>query len=385
MLEIALAAVGGALLVWIAGRALRRRKTRASADDWRDLMGRPDVLIVDTETTGLWGEAEVIEAVAIDTTGALRFAALSMPEGPVKSRATRVHGMTRVTLRKAGAAPWPAVQAQLLPVLKEASAILAWNAEFDSRMLAQTAKRHRLNWPRLPWRDLLPEYRAIRGEKPESGRHKLQAVAEREGAGADGPQHRGEADCRRVLAVMAAVAGLPAPDAPESPQARPELAPAPKPAPAPPPGPAELAKADALTRLMADQRPLSEFERTELFEKWCESIPEDDEFETETEPSLEHTIASEREHRAFMQAKDKDLGWQCDTVETAFRHYLETGDIPAPHYPLRVAILLRKAKERERERAFLAAWCRQFPAGTGVGMTYLKLHERAAKTGAIPS
>ena len=383
MLETALAATGGALLLWIAGRALRRRKAKASAEDWRGLMGRPDVFIVDTETTGLWGEAEVIEAVAIDTTGALRFAAVSMPEGPVKWRATRVHGMTRVTLRKAGAAPWPAVQAQLLPVLKEASAILAWNAEFDSRMLAQTAKRHGLKWPRLPWRDLLPEYRAIRGEQPAKGRHKLQAVAEREAAIIDGPQHRGEADCRRVLAVMAAVAGLPVPSAPDNPQARPELAPAPGPEPPPTIGPAELAKADALTRLMSETNPLTEFERTELFEKWCESDLEDNETESDTEPSIEHTVASERKHRAFMQAKDKDLGWQIQTVETAFRDYLETGWIPAPHYPLRVAILLRKAKERERERAFLAAWCRHFPAETGG--RYDTLAERARKTGAIPS
>ena len=80
--------------------------------------------------------------------------------------------------------------------------------------------------------------------------------------------------------------------------------------------------------------------------------------------------------------KDKDLGWQIQTVESAFRDYLKTGDIPAPYYPLRVAILLRKAKENERERAFLAAWCRHFEAGSGIGATYPKLHERARKTGA---
>ncbi|MGX9182007.1 hypothetical protein [Mesorhizobium sp. BHbdii] len=86
--------------------------------------------------------------------------------------------------------------------------------------------------------------------------------------------------------------------------------------------------------------------------------------------------------RAFMKTADQDLAWQCDTVSDAFRHYLITGEIPAPHYPMRVAVLLRKEKDFEREKRFLAAWCRHFPSGNGT--TYAKLVERARQSGAVP-
>jgi len=87
----------------------------------------------------------------------------------------------------------------------------------------------------------------------------------------------------------------------------------------------------------------------------------------------------EAEFRAFMRKADQDLDWQCNTVDKAFTQYREQGEIPAPHYPMRIAILLRKAKEHEREKAFLTAWCRHFPEGPGG--TYDKLAERARKLG----
>lgn len=91
----------------------------------------------------------------------------------------------------------------------------------------------------------------------------------------------------------------------------------------------------------------------------------------------------EESFRAFMKVADQDLAWQCGTVSEAFTRYLETGEIPAPHYPMRVAVLLRKTNELNRERQFLAVWCRHFPSGNGA--KYATLVERAKKTGAIPA
>jgi len=84
-----------------------------------------------------------------------------------------------------------------------------------------------------------------------------------------------------------------------------------------------------------------------------------------------------------MKVVDQDLVWQCETVTAAFERYLKTGEIPAPGNPMRVAVLLHKAKDFDRERQFLAAWCNHFPSGNGV--TYAALVERAKKTGAIPA
>ena len=66
------------------------------------------------------------------------------------------------------------------------------------------------------------------------------------------------------------------------------------------------------------------------------------------------------DYRAFIKEKNQDLEWQCDTVDFFFSHHRKTGDIVPPHFPKRIAILLRKAKERDREKAFLEAWCRHF-------------------------
>ena len=85
--------------------------------------------------------------------------------------------------------------------------------------------------------------------------------------------------------------------------------------------------------------------------------------------------------RAFIKKVDQNLEWQCETVAAAFDRYQKTGEIPAPHYPMRIAILLRKAKDFNRERQFLAAWCNHFPSGNGV--KYGALVERAKKAGAI--
>ena len=85
--------------------------------------------------------------------------------------------------------------------------------------------------------------------------------------------------------------------------------------------------------------------------------------------------------RAFIKKTDQNLEWQCETVTAAFRRYQKTGEIPVPHYSMRIAVLLRKAKEFDRERRFLAAWCRHFPSGNGV--KYGALVERAKKVGAI--
>jgi hypothetical protein len=83
----------------------------------------------------------------------------------------------------------------------------------------------------------------------------------------------------------------------------------------------------------------------------------------------------------FMQSVRQSLDWQCDMVTSSFQRYLEIGDVPPPGFPMRIAILLRKAGEVERERRFLAAWCRHFRSGSG--KTYAALIERAEKVGAI--
>ena len=171
-------------------------------EPWHTLLNRHDVLIVDTETTGLDERAEVIDVAVIDTTGAVRFDAVSMPVGRIPTEASNIHGLRPVDLKRMGARRWPKLYGELLNVLCGAEVVLAWNASFDARLLAQTSERHGLVLPTtIPWRDLLAEYRVLR----PCGRHGLAAAAEREHVAFEGA-HRALADCQAVLAVLCAVA-----------------------------------------------------------------------------------------------------------------------------------------------------------------------------------
>ena len=87
--------------------------------------------------------------------------------------------------------------------------------------------------------------------------------------------------------------------------------------------------------------------------------------------------------RSTLKKTDQDLAWQCKKVSADFRKYLETGEIPLPHFPMRIAVLLRKAKEHGREKRFLAAWLRHF-GGIGNNGTYAQIETRAQKLNVIP-
>lgn len=186
-------------------RAAQRRLVRPDvAGEWRSLLDRTDVLIVDTETNGGGDDAEVIEVAVVDTTGRTRFESLALPKGRIRRRA---HGLTFARLKAEGARPWSLVHPELVAALDGAESVLAWNSPFDLRMLGQTARRHGLEMPALPWRDLLADYRRHTGEAPARGAHTLARAIEREKVAVSAPAHRAGEDCRRALAVMWAVAG----------------------------------------------------------------------------------------------------------------------------------------------------------------------------------
>ena len=181
------------------------------AREWNGLLGRRDVLIVDTETTGTGVEAEIVDIAIVDTTGKVVYAALVLPEGCIPSAASAVHGLTRSRLVAMGARPWVEHHAWVEWAMRDASVLLAYNLAFDVRMLKQIAKRHGMA-PHLPAerRCLMLDYAEHRGishKWREGGYrwHKLDAAAAHEGV--QGVQsHRALGDAQRALALMRAVA-----------------------------------------------------------------------------------------------------------------------------------------------------------------------------------
>ena len=197
--------LGPALVAaWLTGlhRLRRGGALRLRLHDLPALLDRRDVLVLDTETTGVGPAAEVIEVVAIDTTGALRLSALALPVGPISQPSRELHGLSEAALHAMGARPWAEVHPELLSTLRDAAAVLAWRADFDARVLAQTAALHHRALPPVSWADVRPAYVKAR----PGGRHSLAEAMRREGLEWEGRHHRAEADCRALLAVMHALA-----------------------------------------------------------------------------------------------------------------------------------------------------------------------------------
>lgn len=116
---------------------------RRQAVDWaRDLLKRDPAswVILDTETTGLGNDAQVIQIGVLDGRGnILMDNVLVKPTKPIPSDATAVHHITNAMVQAAPAFP------DILPQLRDVIAgklLVIYNAQYDMRLLAQSSKAH---------------------------------------------------------------------------------------------------------------------------------------------------------------------------------------------------------------------------------------------------
>ena len=183
----------------------------ALAADWSEVLDRSDVLILDTETTGLGNRSELVEIALIDTRGETRFDEPVLPIGRIPREASDVHGLTRARLKEMTARPWPEVEREMAPVMRTARTVLIWNAEYDLRLIEQTVRKHEErgtapNPPagdehRLTGRCVMKEYASLYG-RPRIG---LDEAARIEGVATVEPRHRALGDVRTVLAIVRSV------------------------------------------------------------------------------------------------------------------------------------------------------------------------------------
>ena len=186
---------------------------------WGRLLNRQDVLILDTETTGVSKWSEVVDIALIDTCGRAVYDSPVLPQGPIPRAASNVHGLTRKHLEELGAKPWPDHHESVVAALRRASVLLAYNLRFDLRLIDQTIQRcnalagmlSSASQPSLDTRCVMLEYAAWRKVPHEWRRghwklHSLQAAYSREVTGRMKQDHRALADCQMTLALMRSVA-----------------------------------------------------------------------------------------------------------------------------------------------------------------------------------
>lgn len=174
------------------------------------LLNRRDVLILDTETTGLGTSAELVELAIIDTTGKVLVDELIKPTVSVPPDASRIHGITDSVLRKAGAKTWPLHYDSVRKIVLASNMLLVYNLEYDERIIRQTCGKYDLRNPlgsirRQCFMLKYAEYRGLPGRYGGYRWHKLEDAYSHE-CGNSTQEHRALSDCRMVLDVMQAVA-----------------------------------------------------------------------------------------------------------------------------------------------------------------------------------
>ncbi|MBI6131925.1 3'-5' exonuclease [Serratia marcescens] len=171
---------------------------------------RDNVLILDTETTGLGDDAEIVEISLIDTSGRVLLNTLVKPRSVIPASATAIHGITNEMV--ATAPSWPDVYSKFYQLISGRK-IVVYNSDYDTRLLDQTNEDWGLTEPsyieRPKFECAMLAYAKFYGQKSERGGYKWQkltAAAEQQGVIIDGTPHRALCDCLTTLGVIKAMA-----------------------------------------------------------------------------------------------------------------------------------------------------------------------------------
>lgn len=163
-------------------------------------------LFLDTETTGLGNQAQALEIGLTDADGRVVFATRLRPTVAVEPEAAAVHGIDEQTLRNEPS--WPDVAAQLRQIIA-AWPLIIFNADFDIRILKQTAAAH---GDQAEWLDGLTVHCAMKlaaayyGATNRYGTISLASAAREAALDWAGRAHSAVADARMTARVVSVIA-----------------------------------------------------------------------------------------------------------------------------------------------------------------------------------
>lgn len=168
-------------------------------------------LFIDTETTGLGDDAEIVEICIIDKNGFIMLNTLIKPTKPIPDEVIAIHGITNEMV--AHAPTWKDVHGAVVNLFFNYGFVI-YNADNDTRLIRQTAELNGLGTDGLSsFIDhslcammLYAEYRGEPGRYHGYKWHKLVDAAAHEGVVVEGQAHRALADCKMTLGVIKALA-----------------------------------------------------------------------------------------------------------------------------------------------------------------------------------
>ena len=174
--------------------------------NWASLLGRNDVLILDTETTGFQKDSEVIQVSMINTNGQTRFNNYVLPKNEIPAESTKIHGLTRSKLKNMNAKPWNLLHQSFFALTNQVAFVLVYNLDFDERLIRQSCNIRGVPFEPFNGRCILKEYAQYRQvfNQWQNGWkwHKLSDAARKEGAIQQKDVHDSLEDCQVVLSLM---------------------------------------------------------------------------------------------------------------------------------------------------------------------------------------
>lgn len=180
---------------------------RVAIKEARELQ-KSDFVIMDTETTGLGTDAEIVEISIIDRDGTDLFTSLVRPINPIPPDVVAIHGITNQMVQHAPT--WADVHDCVMHLFSNRK-IAIYNSEYDIRMLRQCSQAAGCRLPDLERqaRCVMQIYSKFRGEwSDKHGNwkwHKLSQAARDCGIDVQNA-HRALADTRMTLGVLRHVA-----------------------------------------------------------------------------------------------------------------------------------------------------------------------------------
>lgn len=161
-----------------------------------------DPLFLDTETTGLDDDAEIVEIAILNAEGEILLQELCRPSKPMAPEAAAVNKIDPAELD--AAQPWPSIAGQVAGLLA-GRLVICHNADYDARLIRQTCRIHNTPPPApAEWDCTLQLLWPLNGER----RPRLTRAMELAGAEypAEGSAHRAAYDaecCRRIVLALA--------------------------------------------------------------------------------------------------------------------------------------------------------------------------------------
>ena len=181
---------------------------RRQAQQWaQDLMNRR-FYVLDTETTGLGRQDEIVQIGIVDKKGKAVMDELIKPAIPIPPGASKVHGIYDSDVEDA---PYfKDIYAELSKLLA-GQEIIAYNMTFDRRMMQQSGDKYGLpeipmNWnPDINQHCVMIQYAQYRGQRRKGWRsykwHRLGSAVAQEGLQVDNA-HNALGDARMTLALI---------------------------------------------------------------------------------------------------------------------------------------------------------------------------------------